>query len=47
MHKSPYHGFSVEFSEHRLYNSESFFANGQALCQNFRRRNELALYARC
>ena len=19
-HKSPYHGFSVEFSEHRLYN---------------------------
>jgi uncharacterized protein (DUF58 family) len=21
MHKSPYHGFSVEFSEHRLYNS--------------------------
>ena len=21
LHKSPYHGFSVEFSEHRLYNS--------------------------
>ena len=20
LHKSPYHGFSVEFSEHRLYN---------------------------
>ena len=20
MHKSPYHGFSVEFSEHKLYN---------------------------
>ena len=20
IHKSPYHGFSVEFSEHRLYN---------------------------
>ena len=20
-HKSPYHGFSVEFAEHRLYNS--------------------------
>ena len=21
MHKSPYHGFSVEFAEHRLYNT--------------------------
>ena len=21
MHKSPFHGFSVEFAEHRLYNS--------------------------
>ena len=21
LHQSPYHGFSVEFSEHRLYNS--------------------------
>ena len=21
MHKSPYHGFSVEFAEHRLYNN--------------------------
>src|SRR6476620_6181690 len=21
LHKSPYHGFSVEFAEHRLYNS--------------------------
>jgi len=21
LHKSPYHGFSVEFSEHRLYNT--------------------------
>ncbi|MBQ6727001.1 MAG: DUF58 domain-containing protein, partial [Bacteroidales bacterium] len=21
LHKSPFHGFSVEFSEHRLYNS--------------------------
>ena len=22
LHKSPYHGFSVEFAEHRLYNNE-------------------------
>ena len=21
LHKSPYHGFSVEFAEHRLYNN--------------------------
>ncbi|MFZ9954873.1 MAG: DUF58 domain-containing protein, partial [Flavobacteriales bacterium] len=21
LHKSPFHGFSVEFAEHRLYNS--------------------------
>ena len=21
LHKSPYHGFSVEFAEHRLYNT--------------------------
>ena len=21
-HKSPYHGFSVEFAEHKLYNNE-------------------------
>ena len=24
MHKSPYHGFSVEFSEHKLYNKNGF-----------------------
>ena len=22
LHKSPYHGFSVEFAEHRMYNTE-------------------------
>ena len=24
MHKSPFHGFSVEFTEHRIYNAGEF-----------------------
>ena len=27
MHKSPYHGFSVEFAEHRLYNNGDSIKN--------------------
>ena len=27
MHKSPYHGFSVEFAEHRAYNSSDSIKN--------------------
>ncbi len=27
MHKSPFHGFSVEFAEHRLYNSGESIKN--------------------
>ena len=27
LHKSPFHGFSVEFAEHRLYNSGDSIKN--------------------
>ena len=33
LHKSPYHGFSVEFAEHRLYNRGDSIKNIPLLIQ--------------
>ena len=52
LHKSPYHGFSVEFAEHRQYNrGEStknidwklFARTGRLYVKTIRRGNKLAL----
>jgi uncharacterized protein (DUF58 family) len=52
LHKSPFHGFSAEFAEHKIYNNgestkhidwKLFCQNGQALHQALRRGNQPAL----
>ena len=49
LHKSPFHGFSVEFAEHRLYNpGEStrhidwklYAKTEKVFCKEIRRRNK-------
>ena len=51
LHKSPFHGFSVEFMEHRLYNKgestknidwKLFARSDKLFVKRFERRNKLA-----
>ena len=51
LHKSPLHGFSVEFAEHRQYNPGEptkhidwkLYANGQIVCETLRRGDQFTV----
>jgi hypothetical protein len=52
IHKSPFHGFSVEFSEHKLYNKgrehpsyrlETFCKNRKVIYKKIRGRNQFTM----
>ena len=46
LHRSPYHGFSVEFAEHRVYNTrrlEALCPDREVIRQTIRRRDEFTV----